>query len=79
MWIEWWWTNDILVRAKLVETNEGFDHEFGREERTGLEVDSLHVIHYIENIDWDLTKGYPEWKIEDLKKEAIQRRLGRAA
>jgi hypothetical protein len=63
----------------VVETNEGFDHEFGREEGSGYEVRDLHVIHYIENMDWDLTKGYPDWKIELLKREAIQRRLGRAA
>lgn len=60
--LEMWKDDRTLFSGAVVEVDASFDHAHGRQQDVELEVedDSFHVVVWIDNMDYDVTKALRE-------------------
>ena len=67
MEIEIWHSDECLLIGDVVEIDGSFDHAFGVERARSIELKDFHVIVYIGNFDYDLTKGFEPKELDYFK------------
>ena len=72
MTLEYLYDDHTLLYGTIREEDDSFDHEFGVEKRSHLEVGDFHVIVYIGGIDYDVTKGLKPEELQSFKESYLE-------
>jgi len=62
--LELQYDDHTVLIVTVAENDASFDHEFGTERASAMEVESVSIVTYIGDMDYDVTKSMSEKEIE---------------